>query len=194
MYCTLVDCSVLMLSLDILAIVADVATAVEGCSLFIISITSSLTNGFSSSSSSEFIQQISTIVRVFVVCFLLLLFILLLPLQWIHTSDLHYFPSSYRLNDNLTLLIRKSSTWYHHIIKSTPTNTKSAIFHFESLLLVILLLICTCTYIRSQFSSLLSENKGFLGLFWKASRIGKRNKRKHFINDNLINLNDMNVY
>ncbi|KAJ3132565.1 hypothetical protein HDU90_006777 [Geranomyces variabilis] len=51
----------------------------------------------------------------------------------------------------------------------------SAIFHFQSLLLVLLLLICTCTYIRAQFPSVLDRNKsGFLGVFWKAARIGER--------------------
>ncbi|KAF9902192.1 hypothetical protein EC991_005205 [Linnemannia zychae] len=42
------------------------------------------------------------------------------------------------------------------------------------LLLVILLMICTCTYIQSQ-TSLLDRNKtGVLGIFWKAARIGER--------------------
>ncbi|KAI8385034.1 transmembrane protein 167 precursor [Radiomyces spectabilis] len=51
----------------------------------------------------------------------------------------------------------------------------SAIFNFESLLLIILLLICTCTYVRAQAPSLLDGNKtGVLGLFWKAARIGER--------------------
>ncbi|KAJ3103489.1 hypothetical protein HDU97_010072 [Phlyctochytrium planicorne] len=48
-----------------------------------------------------------------------------------------------------------------------------ALFNFMSLLLVILLTICTCTYIRAQFPSLIDRNKtGLLGLFWKAARIG----------------------
>ncbi|KAI8368569.1 hypothetical protein EDC96DRAFT_131734 [Choanephora cucurbitarum] len=51
----------------------------------------------------------------------------------------------------------------------------SAIFNFQSLLLVILLMICTCTYIRAQAPSLLDRNKtGVLGLFWKAARVGER--------------------
>ncbi|CAO3649743.1 unnamed protein product [Cunninghamella echinulata] len=51
----------------------------------------------------------------------------------------------------------------------------SAIFNFQSLLLVILLLICTCTYVRAQAPSLVDCNKtGVLGLFWKAARIGER--------------------
>ncbi|KAI8800288.1 transmembrane protein 167 precursor, partial [Cladochytrium replicatum] len=52
---------------------------------------------------------------------------------------------------------------------------QSALFNFESLLLVLLLTICTCAYLRAQFPSLLDRNKtGALGLFWKAARIGER--------------------
>uniref|UniRef100_A0A5F8G8C4 Protein kish n=1 Tax=Monodelphis domestica TaxID=13616 RepID=A0A5F8G8C4_MONDO len=50
----------------------------------------------------------------------------------------------------------------------------SAIFNFQSLLTVILLLICTCAYIRSLAPSILDKNKtGLLGIFWKCARIGK---------------------
>uniref|UniRef100_A0A3P8TP31 Protein kish-A n=1 Tax=Amphiprion percula TaxID=161767 RepID=A0A3P8TP31_AMPPE len=50
----------------------------------------------------------------------------------------------------------------------------SAIFNFQSLLTVILLLICTCAYIRALAPSLLDKNKtGLLGIFWKCARIGK---------------------
>nr|XP_023472709.1 protein kish-A isoform X1 [Equus caballus] len=53
----------------------------------------------------------------------------------------------------------------------------SAIFNFQSLLTVILLLICTCAYIRSLAPSLLDRNKtGLLGIFWKCARIDKRYK------------------
>ncbi|XP_076842704.1 protein kish-A isoform X1 [Brachyhypopomus gauderio] len=52
---------------------------------------------------------------------------------------------------------------------------RSAIFNFQSLLTVILLLICTCAYIRALAPSLLDKNKtGFLGIFWKCARIGER--------------------
>ncbi|EFX70219.1 hypothetical protein DAPPUDRAFT_61481, partial [Daphnia pulex] len=51
----------------------------------------------------------------------------------------------------------------------------SALFNFQSLLTITLLLICTCAYIRSLTPSLLDRNKtGFLGLFWKSARIGER--------------------
>uniref|UniRef100_A0A9L0REH1 Protein kish-A n=1 Tax=Equus caballus TaxID=9796 RepID=A0A9L0REH1_HORSE len=54
-------------------------------------------------------------------------------------------------------------------------SSHSAIFNFQSLLTVILLLICTCAYIRSLAPSLLDRNKtGLLGIFWKCARIGER--------------------
>uniref|UniRef100_A0A182PE28 ubiquitinyl hydrolase 1 n=1 Tax=Anopheles epiroticus TaxID=199890 RepID=A0A182PE28_9DIPT len=47
----------------------------------------------------------------------------------------------------------------------------SALFNFQSLLSVLLLLICTCTYLRSLFPSIVDRNKtGMLGLFWKFAR------------------------
>ncbi|XP_055125595.1 protein kish-A-like [Symphalangus syndactylus] len=50
----------------------------------------------------------------------------------------------------------------------------SAIFNFQSLLNIILLLICTCAYIRSLAPSLLDRNEtGLLGVFWKCIRIGE---------------------
>ncbi|KAF9005164.1 hypothetical protein BDQ17DRAFT_380778 [Cyathus striatus] len=49
----------------------------------------------------------------------------------------------------------------------------SALFNFQSLLLVILLFICTCTYVRSVAPWLVDKNKhGFPGLLFKAARIG----------------------
>ncbi|XP_042722123.1 protein kish-A isoform X1 [Lagopus leucura] len=60
-------------------------------------------------------------------------------------------------------------------IKFTKMLFESAIFNFQSLLTVILLLICTCAYIRSLAPSLLDKNKtGLLGIFWKCARIGER--------------------
>ncbi|XP_036148591.1 protein kish-A isoform X1 [Monomorium pharaonis] len=53
----------------------------------------------------------------------------------------------------------------------------SAIFNFQSLLTVILLLICTCTYIRSLAPNLFDKRLGkvgFQGTFWKCARIGER--------------------
>ncbi|XP_057566019.1 protein kish-A-like [Hippopotamus amphibius kiboko] len=52
----------------------------------------------------------------------------------------------------------------------------SAIFNFQSLLTVILLLIGTCAYIPSLAPSLLDRNKsGLLGVCWKCARIGEQN-------------------
>lgn len=51
----------------------------------------------------------------------------------------------------------------------------SAIFNFQSLLTVVLLLICTCAYLRAIAARLLDKNKeGLLGIFWKCARIGER--------------------
>uniref|UniRef100_H2R366 Protein kish n=1 Tax=Pan troglodytes TaxID=9598 RepID=H2R366_PANTR len=48
----------------------------------------------------------------------------------------------------------------------------SAIFNFQSLLTIILLLICTCVYIRSLAPSLVDRNETeLLGIFWKCVRI-----------------------
>ncbi|XP_069633035.1 protein kish-A isoform X1 [Haliaeetus albicilla] len=63
----------------------------------------------------------------------------------------------------------------NYIICNRDMEEKSAIFNFQSLLTVILLLICTCAYIRSLAPSLLDKNKtGLLGIFWKCARIGER--------------------
>ncbi|KAF9466765.1 DUF1242-domain-containing protein [Collybia nuda] len=51
----------------------------------------------------------------------------------------------------------------------------SALFNFQSLLLVILLVICTCTYVRAVAPRIIDRNKqGFLGLFFMSARIGER--------------------
>ncbi|XP_037039429.1 protein kish [Bradysia coprophila] len=51
----------------------------------------------------------------------------------------------------------------------------SALFNFQSLLSVILLLICTCAYLRSIFPGFIDRNKtGMMGTFWKLARIGER--------------------
>ncbi|KAG5897069.1 hypothetical protein JTB14_025885 [Gonioctena quinquepunctata] len=51
----------------------------------------------------------------------------------------------------------------------------SALFNFQSLLTVALLLICTCAYLRGLFPSIMDRNKvGLMGTFWKCARIGER--------------------
>lgn len=50
----------------------------------------------------------------------------------------------------------------------------SALFDFNAFLIVVLLTICTCTYIKMRAPRMLSVKTGFRGLFWKAARIGER--------------------
>lgn len=51
----------------------------------------------------------------------------------------------------------------------------SALFNFQSLLLVLLLLICTSSYIHHFFPGFMDKRKdGAIGIFWKCARIGER--------------------
>ncbi|KAJ4859052.1 hypothetical protein T069G_07319 [Trichoderma breve] len=53
----------------------------------------------------------------------------------------------------------------------------SALFNFKSLLLVILLLICTSTYVHHFTPGIMDRNKNgysVMGIFWKCARIGER--------------------
>ncbi|GLU21825.1 hypothetical protein SLE2022_379400 [Rubroshorea leprosula] len=50
----------------------------------------------------------------------------------------------------------------------------SALFNFHSFLTVVLLGICTCTFLKMQFPAILEQRTGFRGFFWKAARIGER--------------------
>ncbi|XP_004310061.1 PREDICTED: protein kish-A-like isoform 2 [Fragaria vesca subsp. vesca] len=50
----------------------------------------------------------------------------------------------------------------------------SALFNFQGFLAVVLLVICTCTYVKIAYPPLLVKKDGFRGLFWKAARIGER--------------------
>ncbi|EFQ33380.1 uncharacterized protein GLRG_08659 [Colletotrichum graminicola M1.001] len=51
----------------------------------------------------------------------------------------------------------------------------TAIFNFQSLLLVILLLTCTCAYLHQLIPAIMDRNKdGFVGIFWKFARVGER--------------------
>ncbi|KAK3683949.1 protein kish-A, partial [Podospora appendiculata] len=52
---------------------------------------------------------------------------------------------------------------------------QTALFNFQSLLLVILLLICTSAYLHQLMPAILDRNKeGVRGIFWKCARIGER--------------------
>ncbi|KFH44794.1 Protein kish-A-like protein [Hapsidospora chrysogenum ATCC 11550] len=51
----------------------------------------------------------------------------------------------------------------------------SALFNFQSLLLIILLNICTSAYVHHFFPGIMDRNKdGVMGIFWKSARIGER--------------------
>ncbi|CAN8220673.1 unnamed protein product [Coccothraustes coccothraustes] len=88
--------------------------------------------------------------------------------------------SAARLGLQRSLPARAAPTEVAYAISRGPRERSSlkalsAIFNFQSLLTVILLLICTCAYIRSLAPSLLDKNKsGLLGIFWKCARIGER--------------------
>uniref|UniRef100_F6HU50 Protein kish n=1 Tax=Vitis vinifera TaxID=29760 RepID=F6HU50_VITVI len=54
------------------------------------------------------------------------------------------------------------------------SSSQSALFNFHSFLTVVLLLICTCTFLKMQFPTFLEQKTGFRGFFWKAARVGER--------------------
>ncbi|XP_030377685.1 protein kish-A-like [Scaptodrosophila lebanonensis] len=52
---------------------------------------------------------------------------------------------------------------------------QSALFSLSSMVSVLLLLTCTCAYVRSVVPQLLDQNRqGWKGIFWKLARIGER--------------------
>ncbi|QDZ22127.1 DUF1242 domain-containing protein [Chloropicon primus] len=50
----------------------------------------------------------------------------------------------------------------------------TALFDEQSLAIVAVLFICTCTYIKMRAPTLLNTREGFRGILWKAARIGER--------------------
>src|SRR2546423_3326605 len=62
-----------------------------------------------------------------------------------------------------------------HQCHSASTFTMSALFNFQSLLLVILLLICTSTYLHAQIPAVMDRNKhGYLlpqAWIWRIARL-----------------------
>ncbi|KAF2280568.1 DUF1242-domain-containing protein [Westerdykella ornata] len=52
----------------------------------------------------------------------------------------------------------------------------TALFNFQSLLLVLLLTICTSTYFHAVFPGIMDRNKDnyLVGPFWKCARVGER--------------------
>lgn len=47
-------------------------------------------------------------------------------------------------------------------------------FDLSSLLTLLLLFICTCTYLKGRISWISNNKKGTLGVFYKAARVGER--------------------
>ena len=70
----------------------------------------------------------------------------------------------------LTKACADRATRHHRHLPSLD----AALFDFQSFLCVVLLVICTCTYIRDRAPAVLNTREGFRGVFWKASRIGER--------------------
>ena len=70
--------------------------------------------------------------------------------------------------------------WYtsarHHPKIASLTTPQTALFNFQSLLLVILLTICTSTYAHYVFPGIIDRNKDnyFVSPLWKAARVGER--------------------
>lgn len=68
----------------------------------------------------------------------------------------------------------------HTSPNSTPgnklTHVQTALFNFQSLLLVLLLTICTATYAHYVFPGIIDRNKEnyFVSPIWKAARVGER--------------------
>ncbi|KAF2692117.1 DUF1242-domain-containing protein [Lentithecium fluviatile CBS 122367] len=70
---------------------------------------------------------------------------------------------------------------HHHRTPNQPqtpeqANTMTALFNFQSLLVVLLLTICTSTYAHYVFPSIIDSRKEnyFVGPIWKCARIGER--------------------
>lgn len=53
---------------------------------------------------------------------------------------------------------------------------QTALFNFQSLLLVVILLICTSAYLHEMLPSLLDKRKDTvpMSIFWKCARVGER--------------------
>jgi hypothetical protein len=72
------------------------------------------------------------------------------------------------------------SIWYHSRCDIVPgtklTHVQTALFNFQSLLLVLLLSICTATYAHYVFPGIIDRNKEnyFVSPIWKAARVGER--------------------
>ncbi|RMZ66231.1 s-adenosylmethionine-dependent methyltransferase [Pyrenophora seminiperda CCB06] len=67
-------------------------------------------------------------------------------------------------------------TTYPNHTHTTLKKTMTALFNFQSLLLVILLTICTSTYAHYVFPGIIDRNKDtyYVSPLWKAARVGER--------------------
>ncbi|KAF3544429.1 hypothetical protein DY000_02000876 [Brassica cretica] len=63
---------------------------------------------------------------------------------------------------------------FEELLSASVIIRYNALFNFHSFLTVVLLVICTCTYLKMQFPAILEQKTGFRGFFWKAARIGER--------------------
>ena len=68
------------------------------------------------------------------------------------------------------------STPSSSLLDQLLTPPQTALFNFQSLLLVILLTICTATYAHYVFPGIIDRNKEnyFVSPIWKAARVGER--------------------
>lgn len=93
-------------------------------------------------------------------------------------SDWNQRSSSGHHAGNACGAVKKVNKWQEEAsgdLHKSAIQFESALFNFQSLLTVVLLLICTCTYIRGLAPRMLDKNKeGLLGIFWKCARIGER--------------------
>jgi hypothetical protein len=82
-------------------------------------------------------------------------------------------------NFNNTTTQVHPSRWYHSRYDIVPgtklTHVQTALFNFQSLLLVLLLSICTATYAHYVFPGIIDRNKEnyFVSPIWKAARVGE---------------------
>nr|XP_010318674.1 protein kish isoform X1 [Solanum lycopersicum]XP_010318675.1 protein kish isoform X1 [Solanum lycopersicum] len=63
---------------------------------------------------------------------------------------------------------------YERRLADLVTWLKQKLFKTGKFRYVVLLWICTCTYVKMHFPALLEQRTGFRGFFWKAARIGER--------------------
>uniref|UniRef100_A0A914YQW9 Ribonuclease P n=1 Tax=Panagrolaimus superbus TaxID=310955 RepID=A0A914YQW9_9BILA len=74
----------------------------------------------------------------------------------------------------LGITFTKTKRVHHHHIKCLTVKL-SAIFNLQSLIIVLLLFICTCAYTRAIVPKIVDRQKiGIAGIFWKCARIGER--------------------